>query len=654
VAEETEGQESSTEETATGVDPVAVSLALSGASHEDARAFLKKYGALVDDQRHHLHEQTKLTRLEAEELAHELSLRHWSLWVRHASGLLKLALELSAGLLLLFAVTSIGVMVWNAAHADGLVIESFSVPADLASRGLSGQVVATQMLDKLTAMQSATRSNRAPRTYANNWGDDIKVEIPDTGISIGEAYRFLRGWLGHETHISGEVFRTATGIALTARIGADSDATFAGAESDLDAMVQKAAEHLYGISQPYRYGAYLNQQGRNSEATTVLQALAKTGPPSERAWAYNGLGVGTDDPAVDATYQLYSRAVELDPTNALAIGNLATSERTLGHFEQALADARKGLALLSSQGQGQIRQDYIPTYRQDLQSRFDTSLGDFRSAALESGHVAQSGLSTAVGTSARLAGDQAEAHDIAAARATLADPVPETPGFIEAGAILNGQARIEMAIMIQDWTEVLRQADLLQPLLLKHPQRLSQYHLTAELNVAFAEANLGHIAEAEARIANTPGDCYQCLRARARIAELKGEQARADWWFGRAVQAAPSIPFAYAEWGEALLDRGDPDGAIAKLMLANQKGPHFADPLEMWGEALMKKNRSDLALVKFTEAEKCAPNWGRLHLKWGEALVYAGRKDEAQKQFALTAGLDLSALEKSELSKVKQ
>ena len=87
----------------------------------------------------------------------------------------------------------------------------------------------------------------------------------------------------------------------------------------------------------------------------------------------------------------------------------------------------------------------------------------------------------------------------------------------------------------------------------------------------------------------------------------------------------------------------------AKSALANQKGPKFADPLEMWGEALMKKNRSDLALAKFTEAEKYAPNWGRLHLKWGEALGYAG---EARKQFARAAQLDLTAADKAELARV--
>ena len=97
--------------------------------------------------------------------------------------------------------------------------------------------------------------------------------------------------------------------------------------------------------------------------------------------------------------------------------------------------------------------------------------------------------------------------------------------------------------------------------------------------------------------------------------------------------------------------RGKPDDAIAQFKLANQKGPHFADPLEGWGEALMAKNQSHLALAKFAEAEKYAPNWGRLHLKWGEALGFAGKPAEAKAQLARAAALDLTPSEKSELAK---
>jgi predicted Zn-dependent protease len=170
--------------------------------------------------------------------------------------------------------------------------------------------------------------------------------------------------------------------------------------------------------------------------------------------------------------------------------------------------------------------------------------------------------------------------------------------------------------------------------------------------LALADAKLGNINAAQELIATTPGDCYDCIRIRGEIAAESNHPNQADYWFDRAVHDAPSIPFAYNDWGRALLDRGMADAAIEKFKLANQRGPHFADPLEGWGEALMAKNKSHLALAKFAEADKYAPNWGRLHLKWGEALVYAGRKDEARTQYQKSSTLDLTQADKAELARV--
>jgi tetratricopeptide (TPR) repeat protein len=170
---------------------------------------------------------------------------------------------------------------------------------------------------------------------------------------------------------------------------------------------------------------------------------------------------------------------------------------------------------------------------------------------------------------------------------------------------------------------------------------------------ALTEANLGDRNGAHALIDKTPLDCDMCIRFRGRIDALERNWGGARYWFERAAAQAPSLPFAYTDWGAMLLAKGDYDGAIVKFKTANLKGPHFADPLEMWGEALIAKNRSDLALAKFAEAEKYAPNWGRLHLKWGEALLWSGNKAEAKKQFATAAALDLAPSEKSELSRVR-
>ncbi|HWY61691.1 MAG TPA: hypothetical protein VNW15_07295 [Rhizomicrobium sp.] len=632
MAEETQAQVSGAEASGAGADPAAMALALGGASRERADAFLKKQEALIEDLRHHLREQFK--RLKMGVISDRLSI----------------TLKILTGIVGVAFAAGLALMIWDAAHADGLVIESFSVPPDLAAKGLTGQVVATQMLDRLTAMQSGVISARSPKTFASNWGDDIKVEIPQTGISVSEASRFLRGWLGHETRISGEIIHTEAGIAVTARVGVDSGTTFTGAESDLDALVQKAAERLYRVTQPYRYGVYLESQGRHSEGIPVLQALARSGPASERAWAYFGLGNFSDDARQGLGF--LQRSAELDPSNALAIGNAANSENILGRAEQALRDKKKGLALLSGSEHGQVREDYVPAVRLTIQSSLDSYLGANRDAALAYAEYLQSGDTPGYGLSGLLALFQAEAHDPDAARATLANALPEPPGGVDTATFSNGLARISIAFTMKDWSDVLRQDAALEPLFLKRSGYRPGYHVSTEPMVALAAAALGRFADAEARIGDTPADCYLCLRMRAEIAELKGDQARADQWFAEAAAAAPSIPFAYFDWGQVLLERGQPDAAIAKFAIANQKGPKFADPLEAWGEALMKQNRSDRALAKFEEAEKYAPNWGRLHLKWGEALSYAGRKDEARVQYQKASVLDLGAADRAELAKV--
>jgi hypothetical protein len=179
VSEESERVISGPEGNGAGVDPTAVALAFAGADREEANAFLRDQRRLIEEQSLLTKRQTHLVDLQAKELAHELRLRHWSLQLRHASAILKFALEVSAAAIGVAIVCFIGAVVWNAAHDDGLIVESFSVPPDLAARGLTGQVVATQMLDNLSDLQARTVSLRAPGSYANDWGNDLKVEIPD-------------------------------------------------------------------------------------------------------------------------------------------------------------------------------------------------------------------------------------------------------------------------------------------------------------------------------------------------------------------------------------------------------------------------------------------------------------------------------------------
>jgi hypothetical protein len=53
----------------------------------------------------------------------------------------------------------VGLLAWDAVHGNGLLIEPFSVPPDMAAKGLIGQVVASQVLDRLTTIQTTTVSD---------------------------------------------------------------------------------------------------------------------------------------------------------------------------------------------------------------------------------------------------------------------------------------------------------------------------------------------------------------------------------------------------------------------------------------------------------------------------------------------------------------
>jgi tetratricopeptide (TPR) repeat protein len=640
-------EESAGGETGRGaIDPASLLLAM-GAS-EEAREYLRKQSRFVD--------------LQIGDLERENRLRHWSLRVRHISDVMKLTFEVTAALIALAVIVMIAAAIWSAAHDDSVVIDAFRVPGDMAQRGMSGDVVASQLLDRLAQLQAQTDSSRAPGTYASDWGSQIKVEIPNTGVSIGEAYRYLAGWLGHQTHISGEVWRTEKGIALTVRTSNNSSLEFEGGERDLGALLERAAESVYGQTQPYRYAVYLTTHGRSAEEQRILRNLALDGPERERPWAYTLWAYSATSVGDIAEALRRSRvAVALAPDLPLALNDLAGLEAWAGHDEQELRVSRATRRALDGHGAHLIIPRAAAVIGVQCDANIAEEVGDFqeavaqyeklagvadfegsRSVALRMG-AADAAIGHDVARSRRLLGTDRDANQVASAITGYGWQLPNFR-FVQ----------FEQFVAVDDWKSARMdiEAALATP---ADATPAGPAFLRTQVRpwLALAEAKTGDLDAAWREIGTTPLDCYLCLRVRGQIDSLQKNWNGAAYWFARAVAVAPSPPFAYADWAAMFLRKGDPDAAIVMLKVAYERGPQFADPLEVWGEALMAKNRSDLALAKFEEANKYAPNWGRLHLKWGDALIYAGQRDEANKQFAIASALDLSSYDKSELARVR-
>jgi tetratricopeptide (TPR) repeat protein len=616
-----------------------------GGSAADAVAFTGASQAKADA---YLEEQTRLAKLQSQNLVEQNAFELSHLRFRRVSDYARFALEAAGFLVVLLVVCGLGTMVWNATQDRDLVVYAFSVPADVAQSGMTGDVLAGRVLDALGHMQADTYSlAQGAGSYRSNDSNQVRIEIPSTGISLGELNRYLREWLGDETRLAGDLVHTPKGLALTIRYGAEPGSTVEG--SSLDTLIGQAAERLYAASRPLRYADYLGTHGRYAEAEAIIVPLAGRGSPRERALAYLSWGTLLYQEGDAYGEMEKSRiATELDPANTAAWFQLGAGAFLAEHRETAVTAEETVSSLIKAGKTVDLNPDMASSLLASLATDQAIDKGDSQGAIAQCRSAV--GLSDALdcGT-AELVNYEWRDHDMPEAR-RLAALIPmvgrdgrPNPIFLSVQAWF---ARSE-----QNWTAAAAIDKKADGLVAEKPKD-SMIRRT-EFWPAMAEtlARNGDIAGAETLIDKTQIDCDRCVIMRGTIAAIAHKWGAADHWFALVSARTPSLPFADEAWGEALLTKGDLDGAIAKFEQAHRIGPHFADPLEMWGEALIAKNRSDLALAKFAEAAKYAPNWGRLHLKWGEALAYLGQTGDAKTQFAIAARLDLSPVDKSTLKK---
>jgi tetratricopeptide (TPR) repeat protein len=570
-----------------------------------------------------LDEQTRLLRLQAEHLHEQRELQLEHLRVRRWKDRLSLGLQALGVVVGAALVIIVGAMAWQAHEDHGLVIDAFSVPPDLARDGLTGEVAAGRFLDKLQAMQTATAgSDRPEQSYENNWGSQLKVEIPDTGLTVSEFEKLLREKLGHVTHVTGEVVRTQGGIALTARYGTTPPQTFSGPQADFDALAQQSAEAVYRASQPYRYTEYLQESGRWDEAFKAVSDLAENGPASERGWAYAQWAImDLNDHGDSAAARLHAgRGVGFGAGSDLSDHiSLVNTEVWSGHEEADLAISVKLYAEVQKRLPDTSQVFYLDNKLLG-KAWLEFIQPDYRSAAaswLLTAERAPTSNFAVIGP-AMAATAYALDHDPAAARQAMASPKVRD----EASYMWNVAKGAFTALPVYwtaaeagDWPAALADAQVVDKWLEANKAQRPIYGLLQSVWIhpleALALAKTGDVAGAQALIGTTPLDCYLCLRVRGLVAAEARDWPSAERWFAEAVRQAPSSPFAYTEWGEMLLAKGDLAEAIGKFEAAHARGPRWADPLELWGEALMRRGDRAGAAAKFREAVQDAPHWDR-------------------------------------------
>ncbi|MDE2355906.1 MAG: hypothetical protein KGL69_04040 [Alphaproteobacteria bacterium] len=585
----------------------AVALDEAGASAE-ARAYLIGARRLVEIQTEHLHEQRAV----------QIALLRW----RRLGEALKVGLQALIALVAAALAAGLGVMAWDAAHDHGLVVEAFSVPPDLAARGLTGQVVAKQVLDRLAALQAQTQSMRAASTFTNDWGDDLKVEIPETGVSLGEAQRYLRAWLGHETRITGEIFEGPGGLTITARSGDDPTPPVTGPGADLDGVLEKTAEALYARTQPYRYSALLVQRGDVAGAHAILVKLTTSPTPQERAWAHNGLAVEAirDHGDVRAAEENVREELGILSDFSPAYFGLSLAEALQGHDEGVL-HAAQSLRRAVRRRPGEVAPDQDAYFIRVAGISTAFEKGDFTTMVQLSGGADRSVSFSHYASVDALPYAEIADHDPLDAQADSdagdIQPVPVASAFAENGHAQELQVQIALergdpsalglarALWAQDAAFMKDRGD--------DPKGIEDIVLRDDgPYLALAEARFGDPAAARALAASFPPDCYPCQWTRGDVAALAHDRATAESAFALAIADGPDLPKAYVERGVARLGWGDLTGAMADAQKAHALGPRYADPLKLWGDVLARRGDWRGAKAKYAAALPLAPHWTAL------------------------------------------
>src|SRR5579862_3795339 len=256
---------------------IGIAMAASPSAAEEAREYLRKQSRLADLQIENLQKVDEF----------ETSHLRW----RRFNDQMKGAMQIMVVLVGAAIVIGIVAALWNASRAEGLVVDSFAVPSAYGQAGVTGSVIADDMTQKIAGIRDFTNENSlAHSSDVREAREEVKVEIPETGVSISEAWRYLRLWLGNERHLNGNLRTLPDGsVALTVSLGGSDTFTFAGKGSDLDGLEQKAAERVFETVDPVNYVIYLSARNRNAETL---------------AWAAHNLSLWTDNRDLAEGYAL--------------------------------------------------------------------------------------------------------------------------------------------------------------------------------------------------------------------------------------------------------------------------------------------------------------------------------------------------------------
>ena len=515
---------------------------------------------------------------------------------------IRLAMQAGVALVFLAVGLSLLMMVADAVTSNVVVVEAFDAPPALTAQGINGKVVASALLDALQKLQTATRSVEKGLIAQTAWASDVQIDVPETGVSLGEINRLLHKHFGHDLHIGGTLLQLSSGsLALTVRGDGMPARRFEGAATALDALTTQAAEYAYGQSQPERFAVYLVGSGRGRDALEFLPgAFARAPTDASRARLANSWGnafLDLNQPG--KAIEKYRLSIALDPNDWHARSNLPLVVQLTDGEEAGWREASAFLKAVAAAPPGrrpdQRLLENAASIAWDLPLFIAAMIDDVR-------HNSGAGAATNI-DGPLIADTEALMHDPDEAARYMAASDPDDPQTKAEALLLAAYTAMDR----QDFAAAVPPLEAFWKAWQASPDlQTTDSDSQCYLGLAYGMAH--RMTDADALFAKA-GPWSRCAGFHGYALALAGDAADAAKVWDVNVRAAPDLPHVYLWRGMAELQHGDLIAAESDFAAAHARAPHYADPLKYWGDALSRQGKWKDAQDRYAEALTYAPGW---------------------------------------------
>jgi tetratricopeptide (TPR) repeat protein len=491
--------------------------------------------------------------------------------------------------------------VYREVRREVLIIDPFTVPKDFENAGLTPEVMANRIGDRLRQIETATDSVMEKDTLASlrDEGSTPDVEIPGTNLGLKTVIDITRSVFGiYPKHISGDIVAQANlltnteptlakrqvmvTVCLTQGRNRNAAASIEVAADDVELLVRRTAEAALGQVNPYLFAGYLDDRQEYGKAVETLGTMVQD--PSEdlrhKAGAFSLWGkVLSDQKKYDEAIAKLRKATELDPKLAVAYNNWGGALDGQGKYDEAIAKYRKAIELIDPKHAAFPYNNWGEALRK--QGKYDEAIAKFQEAI-------------------KLDPKRETAYK------NWGDALYDQKKYDE--AIAKFQKAIELdskyAPAYNDWGFALYDQR-------KYDEAIAKFQKAIELDPKFAVAY------------NNWG---LALNERKEYDEAIGK-------YQKAIELDSGLGLAYDGWGVALYEQKRYDDAIAKFQKAIELDPTIERGYFNLGSVLFVRKRYDEAIANFQRASDLDPKDALAFTIWGYTLQAQGRHDEAAVRF---------------------